>query len=507
MRRRFVAAFLWYAAVQAVQLSWMTSFEYQGVYILFVYAALTLWLGAQFAVLTWLLPRLHAPFPFRRALEMAALWTLMEWARLHVLCGFSWNPAGLALASYAAPMQCAALFGVLGLSFWVILVNACALKWRAFGGGRRTLAGVLALAAAPYLLGWAQIAYRAPLLAASPTLRVGLVQTALLPSEKTPLSGHRQAFLPPFQQWMRIVQFLKKEGKETLDLIVLPESVVPLLSSLPVYPADAVQRALIYVFGPRVASHLPPLVPPFAARKEEEWLVSNAFWIQAIANYFRAEVVAGLDDRDGERRENYNAAFHFTPDAERVDRYEKRVLLPLAEYLPFRWMERLTRSYGITEFFTPGKGAKVFRGRVPLAVSICYEETFGEVVREGRMQGAELLVNVTNDSWYPHSKLPQQHFDHAKLRAVENGAPLVRACNTGVTAAVDSLGRTLAAVGEDRRSVEWSAEALTVELPTYHYRTPYLLWGNGGILILSLLILIAKLFCACSKYLRSANFS
>ena len=124
-----------------------------------------------------------------------------------------------------------------------------------------------------------------------------------------------------------------------------------------------------------------------------------------------------------------------------------------------------------------------------MSFSICYDETFPQKVREGRKLGAKLLVNVTNDGWYPFSRLPSQHFEHAKFRAIENGAPLIRACNTGVSASVDSLGRTVACLKEKNSKNLLYAKALFSEVETYTYSTLYTFWGDWGMVSLCLLFL------------------
>ena len=110
-------------------------------------------------------------------------------------------------------------------------------------------------------------------------------------------------------------------------------------------------------------------------------------------------------------------------------------------------------------------------------------------MRENRVKGAELLVNLTNDGWYPNSLLPKQHFDHARLRTVENGIPLVRACNTGVTCAVDSLGRIVGVLGENEVENQELADSILVELPLYHYSTFYSRYGDFLIISFSFLLL------------------
>ena len=488
---RFWRATLWFACVELIHLSWMTSIDYQGYYILFSYGALALWLGVQFGCLTLLVSQ---PFNFGKALIAASLWTLMEWGRLQILCGFSFNPVGLALTSYAIPMQGAALFGVLGLSFWVILVNGAVLAARS----RKALLCAGGLALFPYLFGIVHLAYQERAFITDQKklhpLAIALVQPGLLPSEKIPLKGYPNDFISPWEQWINILSYLKDQNKKTFDLIVLPEAVVPYSSKACIYNYDDVVQILTRVLGPEIRKKLPPLEEPFGNGQK----VSNAFWAQAIANFFHAELIAGMDEEDKLEKKYYSAAFHFIPGGSQINRYEKQVLVPLAEYLPFEWCRSFVAYYGIEEFFTQGQECKVFNHKIPLSISICYEETFSNLIRDGRVKGARLFVNVTNDNWYPSSRLAAQHFDHGRLRAIENGVPLVRACNSGITAAVDSLGRTVAQMDEKKKG------ALSFELIPYTYRTLYTYWGDKGILCLSFLCLIGT-FLAQRKFLNLAQ--
>ena len=120
-------------------------------------------------------------------------------------------------------------------------------------------------------------------------------------------------------------------------------------------------------------------------------------------------------------------------------------------------------------------------------------------MRENRLTGAELLVNVTNDGWFPHSRLPQQHSDHSRLRTVETGIPLVRACNTGVTAACDSLGQVLGALSE-----ESGQGTLLVDVPLYSYFTLYTVWGDLFIIALAI-SLVGIYFCLARAVMALAE--
>jgi apolipoprotein N-acyltransferase len=461
-KKRFWTGVAWFSSVQMIQLSWMTSTEFQGYYILLVYAVLVFCLGLQFGIITLFVDKIPL-------VATAALWTLMEWARLYVLCGFSWNPVGLTLSAFSLPLQAVSLFGVLGLSFLVILTNLAFWKKR--------YKQAIALTLFPYVFGVVHTNLHKSKIDQSASMNIGLVQTGLLPSEKIPLDGHFKEFIPPAQQWQRIVALLKK-CDQPLDLVVLPEFTVPYSANYDVYPASLVQKAFDDAMGENTVSDL---------GLENKIRVSNQFWVQAIGKIFKTDVIVGLEAED--EGHHFSSALYCNRDVQKVERYDKQILVPLAEYVPFQWVKALTRIYGITEFMTHGKESKVFTSKVPFSASICYEETFSHLMRQGRLKGASLFVNLTNDNWYPNSRLPQQHFDHARLRAVENGVPMVRACNTGVTAAVDSLGRIIGQITEERR-----AEVLVAKVPLYHYSTLYSFWGDWGIVSLSVLFILV---CFC----------
>jgi apolipoprotein N-acyltransferase len=334
----------------------------------------------------------------------------------------------------------------------------------------------------PYLFGAAHLAYHNAK-EKEELLHAALIQTALLPDEKQLYTGREDRFVHPYLQWHQVLSHLKEHEKRRLDLIVLPEYAVPFSSHATVYPLSQIQQ----VIGHEIGDLSSLLEEPLAEKRGGEWFVSNALLVQALANRLGAEIVIGMDgETEGK---NYNAAFHFTPHHQDILRYEKRVLLPLAEYLPFSFLKPLVARYGIVNFFTHGNKAKITEGKYPMSLSVCYEECFPHIIREGRKKGARLFVNVTNDGWYPYSSLPEQHFIHGKVRAIENGVPLLRACNTGVTAGVDSLGRTIARFENQEGKFELEKGALYVPVNLYSFSTLYTFCGDSLILVLSLISL------------------
>lgn len=499
-RHRFWMATAWFSAVQLVQLSWFISHPFAYIYgLLFL---LSLVLGMQFGALGILItPETIRRLPY--ILAIAGLWTIFEWLRLFFFAGFTWNPIGLALTGNLYALQMASLWGVFGLSFWVIFVNLLLL--RAWQMKLQPVAIWTMAAALPYLFGVLQLQIHTEAMEKHnrPPLRTLLVQTAFPVEETFHFADKRTTVAYVLNQWRQILQTAKKYHGEPIDLMVLPEYVVLCGTYSCVFPIDHVKSTFHDLYGPNSIKFLPPLEEPFARTVQtpagETHLVNNAFWVQGLANLFQSGVVIGLEDveeTDSKEFAYYSSARYFQPyngsDSEPNDhRYDKRVLLPFGEYIPFEWCRDLAARYGVKGSFTHGKEAKVFTAAAtPFGLSICYEETFGNLMRENKLLGAGLLVNLTSDVWYPHSRLPWQHLDHARLRTVENGFPLIRASNIGLTGVVDSLGRTIALAGIDNDAPEWSFEALKVNVPVYTYQTLYSQAGDALIITVSVLCIL-----------------
>lgn len=476
-KNRFFHACFWFMCVQSIQLSWMTATAYHGFYILIVYLCVLIWFGLQFGFLTICFPS-HLRFSFFDCFFLSSLWTLIEWSRLFVLCGFPFNFSGIALAGFSVSAQLASVFGVLGLSFIVMLTNTIGFK-ALLSKKLQCWVGYIGIISFVYLFGILHSTYHQYRMKENQvSYQVALIQTGLKPEEKVPLVGKTEKFISPFDQWMRILSYIEERHPQHLDLIVLPEAALPYGAKQEVYFLEDVKNCLEKTWGKANNDYLP------VVEKNTEY-VSNVFWAQAIANYYGSEVIAGFDDYDPLIKESYNAAFHFFPKKIKSERYEKCILVPLAEYLPFSVLQPLVAKYGISDFATHGKGAKVFGEKVPIAISVCYEECFSHLVRQGRVKGARLFVNVTNDGWYHPSKLPQEHFYHARLRTIENGVPLLRSCNTGVTAVIDSVGKIRAKLDTIKDS-EIVKGALISSISLYNYSTLYTLYGDYLIIGISM---------------------
>lgn len=471
--RPFLASILWFASVQAIQLSWLTQTEYMGPLILVVYVMLCLAIGLQFAVLSSWVRRL-SELNVLACAAIAGTWVFMEWSRLFVCTGFTWNPVGLSLCSSHLSLQFASMFGVYGLTFWVFFVNLVALR-ALIVSKKKALIQWAAFALFPFAFGLVSHMHQPT---GTKKMSVVLLQPFLLPDERDLFPGSSERWVAPFEQWKRILHLIEEKGR--IDLIVLPECAVPFSAFSCVYPLSWVESLWDDRFGKEsVERDFPALGDKSSCFLQGEWKVSNIFWLQALCNHFQCDVVAGMDDV--ERGKRFNAAFHLQPFSETTERYDKRVLVPVGEYIPLRHWKSLSRwianEFGICDSFQPGTQAKIFQGKIAMAVSICMEETYSEIMRQSCAQGADLLVNLTNDGWFPRTKLAKQHFDLGRIRAVENGLPALRACTTGVTGAIDCDGRILFE-GETHRSAGFSLELFLRKKFSF-----YSLWGDLGILV------------------------
>jgi apolipoprotein N-acyltransferase len=159
--------------------------------------------------------------------------------------------------------------------------------------------------------------------------------------------------------------------------------------------------------------------------------------------------------------------------------------VPFGEYVP---LGDVLRSIGgvfnlpMSDFSSGGMQAPLSVAGQQAAISICYEIIFGEEVR-ANIAEATLLVNVSNDAWFGRSLAPPQHFEMARMRALETGRPLLRATNTGITAFVDHRGRV------QQQAPTFSVQALTGSVQPMTGVTPYVRYGNTPVMALVLTVL------------------
>lgn len=349
-----------------------------------------------------------------RVVVLAGMWVFGEWLRGWVLSGFPWNLIGYAWA-FSDPMnQLAALTGSWGLSLLTVLAAAMPAvlgDWRLDGRGRARLwigAGSIALAALLLAATWIGGAWRLPdgPSATVPDVRLRIVQAAIDPALKNK-ADLREANLG---RHLRLT--IDTPGFTDATHVIWPETAAQFLLE----HDPEVRRA--------VATAAPPggLILTGAPRGEIENGRLVQLWNSLVAVNPAAAIVGSFDK------------FHLVPLGEYV---------PLRELLPF--INKVTPG---SMDFSAGPGPVTLRlpGLPPVGPLICYEVIFPGAVVNAEDRPSWLL-NLTNDAWFGTSSGPYQHFVSARLRAVEEGLPLVRAANTGISGVVDAYGRVTARMG------------------------------------------------------------
>lgn len=354
---------------------------------------------------------------WRRVVLLALWWTVAEWARGHVMTGFPWNPAGHVWAFSAPALQPAAWVGVYGLS--TLTVAALAMPATlADTGTRRWLPTLVAVVLAG-LIG----------VAGSLSLEAQLAEAnaRTTPVEARPLLRLVQPNIPQGEKWRS-----ERRAEHVAKLVRL---------STAGRPAD-----VAHVVWPETAT-------AFLLAQSPTYLVAFRS-IVPKGGYLLAGAPRGPMTPDESRRAAALAggipiwnSLHAIDDQGVIRAtYDKIHLVPLGEYLPLRDIIPLSDTVGRGSFeFGEAPRTMTLPGLPPFAVAICYEAIFAdEIVPKPR---PAWILNVTNDSWFGTSSGPYQHMVSARLRAVEEGLPMIRVANTGISAVIDGGGRVLHQLG------------------------------------------------------------
>lgn len=426
-KRMCISTFAWFFTIQLFHLSWMRSDLYQGIYTHILYVIIAVSLSILFMIMTTIGLRSHSLSKKRSVyfcFYMAALGIILELVRLLPFNGFTWNPLALPLASHLYSAQLASFGGVFFLSYLLLITNAFLL----LAAIRKSL--ILAcvwglLSSFPYIYGYFRVE--------SHQGKAGTYLSALIiETNLYPYVGAHEKQLAPWERWELILNSLAPYQNKSFDLILLPEGVIPFSYNESFYPSDWAQSICTHYLDAGAAF--------MESQMSTRAKVSNKYFISWISRAMHAPVIAGTDYTD-KKFKSLNAAVYLDDQNERF--YGKRSLLPMAEKIPFDFLKPLAKIYGIEDSYVAGDGAQVFPGAVKISPSICYEESQHSLMREGRVKGAKLFVNLTNDIWYPNSSLGSEHFIFSRLRAIENGIPLIRSCNAGISGGVDCIGKVI----------------------------------------------------------------
>ncbi|WP_439493336.1 apolipoprotein N-acyltransferase [Bosea sp. (in: a-proteobacteria)] len=398
---------------------------------------------AVFPALAFGCARLLWPSGTGRILMLAIMLSLSEWLRGHVLTGFPWNVYGMMLAGQPQIAQIASVVGLYGLTLVSVAIGAApATLGTAERPWARWRAPVIALLAVAGLVGfglWRVPAGPAPLVAG---VKLRLMQPNL-PQDAKFNARNGEAILNQYLALSDRATSPATPGVQAVTHLIWPESAFPFLLGR----------------TPQALSRIAALLPP------------NTTLITGAAR--AGELLPGES-----RPPIFNAIQVVDDEGAIVSSYDKVHLVPFGEYLP-PVLERLIRSVGLSEFVSVPGGFAAGTRRLPLAIRglppaaplICYEVVFpAEVAPQGPRAG--FMLNLTNDGWFGQTSGPYQHFAQARLRAIEEGLPLVRVANTGISAVTDGYGRVLGSLPLGREGV------LDTGLPRAGPATPYSRFGD-----------------------------
>ncbi|WP_232630324.1 apolipoprotein N-acyltransferase [Methylobacterium sp. Leaf118] len=347
-----------------------------------------------------------------------------EWLRGHLFTGFPWNSLGMALGTNLWTMQAAALIGLYGLTLLAVLVAAAPATLATGTGPRARWTPSLAALAALTLLA-AYGVWRVPA-APDPTVagvRLRLIQPNV-PQDARFRAEMRDKIVGKYLDLSDRAASPDRTGIGDVTHLIWPESAFPFL----------IQR------DPQALGRIGAALP---AGKQ---LVTGA--------------ARGREPLTRETAVFHNSILTIGPGGRIGEIYDKVHLVPFGEYLPAP-LDAVLRAIGLRQFvavpggFTAGprEGQRILAvpGLPPVAATICYEAIFPGAIRppapaDGAPAVPGLILNLTNDAWFGDTPGPRQHFAQARLRAVEEGLPLVRDANSGISAVVDPHGRIVASL-------------------------------------------------------------
>ncbi len=392
-------------------------------------------------------------------IALIGFWVIAEWIRGHALTGFPWNPIGHVLAWSDSLIQSAAITGIWGIS---LLVMACATAPALLitgPGGKRTYRW-------PFMVAYAALAISA----ISGGLRLGGADQKADPGSHPPDNPAKpaqirlvQPNIPQAEKWqpewrqrnialhLDLSQTVRRSDQPNnqIDAVIWPETAFP-------YLIDTMTTAIPLFDHTEFAAH---------------WLIFGGVRTDTSAR--------------GNRR-ILNSVLAIGREGNIAATYDKTRLVPFGEYVPLEdWLGIGTLTTGGGFSSGPGLKTLTLPGLPAFSPLICYEVIFPRTVLDPEKR-PQWLLNITNDAWFGMSSGPYQHLISARLRAVEEGLPLARAANTGISAMIDSYGRIIAQLPLGQRGI------LDAQLPPPLSETLYARLGDWVILALIVALIFSR---------------
>jgi apolipoprotein N-acyltransferase len=387
------------------------------------------------------------------------LWVSLEYIRGFLFTGFPWSFLGYSQFNQLHIIQIADIFGVYSVSFLMVLANASffvvleiifgqkssgqemrIIPFRAVG----ILSVFLVILATAWGYGKWQVSSFDEKLSKTAVRRITVVQGNIDQAIK---------WDPAFQRISteKYINLSLSTKDHDPDMIVWPETATPFY-----FPHDAVFSKMII---------------DAVSRMGKDFLIGSPSYT--------------YNQIDGDIK-YYNSAYLIDSEPKIIGKYDKVHLVPFGEYVPFKkWLPFLGKMVEHVGDFDHGeKGETLSWKDEKIGVQICFEIIFPHLSRAMVKNGADILINITNDAWFAKTSAPYQHFSMAVFRAVENRRSLVRAANTGISGFVDPLGRV------SEQSALFEDAVLTENIPIFHETSLYTRFGDFFAIACTLLSVI-----------------
>ncbi|HSI38028.1 MAG TPA: apolipoprotein N-acyltransferase [Methylotenera sp.] len=368
--------------------------------------------------------------PKHLLITIPVFWALADWVRSWIFTGFPWLTMGYSQAPNSPLAGYMPIVGVYGVSLITVLIASLVAYWLIKKPKTRSAKLILLAAFLVLWIGGSLLKLVEWTTPVGKPISVALLQGNISQSLKwAPEVAERT-----------LQQYLTMAEASDAKLIVMPETALPILSS--------------------------EMAPELVARLKTH----------AIKN--QGDILVGLVER--ENGEYFNSMISFGSAESQV--YRKSHLVPFGEFIPlkvaFGWIYRDLLNMPLSDL-SRGSILQQPMGVAgeKVALNICYEDVFGEeIIRQ--LPQATMLVNVSNDAWYGESPAAHQHLQISQARALETGRTMLRATNTGATAAIDPHGSLLA------HAPHFTQTTLNVSAQGYSGSTPYVRFGNWLFLII-----------------------
>ncbi len=415
-RRAHLTALLIGTVFIFIQLSWLRHVTYAAWILLSLYCAayfLCFVCCARLIISRWRLPLVViAP----------SIWAALEFIRSFFLSGFPWFFIGHTQYRYLPVIQIADITGVYGISFIIIMVNAAIADLITHAFARRNL---LLTCILPFVLLAAALSYGFSWLGNYKPKEgpvVCMVQGNI--PQEVKFESNEEDEIGILKQYADLS--LSAKG-ESIDLLAWPETMMPGLLNID---------------------------PELTGRKID--FLSQLTPVQLAQTLHANLLLGGIAlTLDGEEQRYFNSAYYYNREGKFIDRYDKMHLVPFGEFTPLKkYFPFLSRLVPYEIGLTHGQRRTLFRldtpqcGSFTFGASVCYEDTVPSLIRRFKRDGADFMLNITNDGWFRNSAELDQHLAIMVFRAVENRFSMARAANTGISSFVGPDGAIYAKLSD-----------------------------------------------------------